>query len=287
MKWMETARGLLTENKPVEALNLIKDEVAGDNEVIIMLLAQYDRRLSSSEINLQKGSKLMAEALTEKTKVRFELERLLKSVQAATSILEKPSILFIGAKPNGLPISKIDAEYIAIKETLQEAEFDFTLPINSSIRPNKFGALLKKHTPTYLHFAGHGVEAVPGFNGQGVVFEAPNKDPIVPPNTAVVKTLSTTLNTIKIKGVILNACHSFQLAKEISELGIYAIGMMDEISDDSAIAFSEGFYSNFGTLEQNFEEAFEFGVNNIGMYGEDYLPFVSIPAIFHAGKKLN
>lgn len=287
MEWMENARRLLTENKPAEALTLIKGEVDGDNEVVTMLLAQYDQRLSSSDVNLEKGSKLMAEALTEKTKVRFELERLLKSVLAATAPLEKPSILFIGAKPNGLPITKIDAEYVAIKETLQEAEFDFTLPINSSIRPNKFGSLLKKHAPNYLHFAGHGVEAVPGFNCQGVVFEAPNKDPIVPPNSAVVSTLSTILNTVKIKGVILNACHSFQLAKDISELGIYAIGMMDEISDNSAIAFSEGFYSNFGTLDQDFEEAFEYGVNNIGMYGEDYLPFVSIPAIYHAGTKLN
>lgn len=287
MEWITTAQQFLSDNKPVEALAFIKGEVTGNTEVVNMLLEEYDKRLATSEINLKKGSELMAEALTEKTKVRFELERLLKSVTAASPSLDKPSILFIGAKPNGLPITKIDAEYIAIKETLQEAQFQFALPLNSGIRPNKFGSLLKKHAPNYLHFAGHGVEAVPGFNCQGVVFEASNKDPIVPPNAAVVSTLSTILNTVNIKGVILNACHSFQLAKEISELGIYAIGMLDEISDNSAIAFSEGFYSNFGTLDLDFEEAFEYGVNNIGMHGEDYLPFVKIPAIYHKGAKLN
>ena len=72
------------------------------------------------------------------------------------------------------------------------------------------------------------------------------------------------MHTDYVECVVLNACHSIQAAEAITEYINYAIGMNQQIQDESAIKFAEGFYDGLGykiSEEQDiFQRAFKEGL---------------------------
>ena len=83
-----------------------------------------------------------------------------------------------------------------------------------------------------IHFCGHGTE-------QGLVLEDDTGTAKVVPNEVLVGLLQTFAD--RIECVLLNACDSENLADSLVQHLNYVIGMSQEVRDDAAIAFAEGF----------------------------------------------
>ncbi len=75
-------------------------------------------------------------------------------------------------------------------------------------------------------------------------------------NEYIVKLLGEIIEDIEC--VVLNACDTINLAKELHKRINYVIGMNRAIKDQSAIAFSEGFYDGIGA-DLPFEKSFKMG----------------------------
>jgi hypothetical protein len=79
----------------------------------------------------------------------------------------------------------------------------------------------------------------------------------------------------KIECVLLNACYSETQAEAIYQHIDCVIGMKSSIQDNAALNFSKGFY-DATCAGRNYEDAFQFGCNNIDLNG---IPQSLIPVI--------
>ena len=61
-----------------------------------------------------------------------------------------------------------------------------------------------------------------------------------------------------VRAVVLNACHSLEQAKVISEIVDFVVGMNDSIGDKSARVFAAAFYRGLG-FGSTVQEAFDQG----------------------------
>ena len=107
--------------------------------------------------------------------------------------------------------------------------------------------------PHILHFCGHGT-------AQGLVLEDATGTAKVVANDVLTDLLQ--IFSDRIECVLLNACYTESLAEQLSQHLNYTIGMNQAVTDDAAIAFSEGFYDAVGAGE-SYEWAFSVGKNAV------------------------
>ena len=93
--------------------------------------------------------------------------------------------------------------------------------------------LLSKFKPNIIHFSGHG-------EPKGIVLANENGESEELSLMALLELFDNFRDYAQL--IILNACHSSDLAKYISRLGIFVIGNENPIPDNIAITFSQGFY---------------------------------------------
>jgi Effector-associated domain 1/CHAT domain len=167
---------------------------------------------------------------------------------------QQQKILILAAVPNRLrldeEIRKIEG---AIKRAVKRDLFD--IRIKTAVRPRDIRRAIREERPSIVHFCGHGME-----DGSLVLEDDMGKHkPVLPQAlTALFK-----LHTDYVKCVVINACHSSELASSISQHINYVIGMNQQIDDRAAVAFAEGFYDGLGydnidnqdVIERAFEEA--------------------------------
>jgi len=101
--------------------------------------------------------------------------------------------------------------------------------------------------PHIVHFCGHGTE-------QGLVLG--DRTTTVATNELIADLLKAFAD--RIECVVLNACDSEPLADHLVQHLNYVVGMNQEVRDDAAISFAEGFYDALGAGE-SYEKAFEIG----------------------------
>ncbi len=87
----------------------------------------------------------------------------------------------------------------------------------------------------------------------------------------------------KLKCLVLNACYTNAIAKKISELGIYVVGMNQKVKDLASITFSKGFYQGL-THDKGIPHAFETGM--IHLSGHETLSDQNTPELWHEGKQV-
>lgn len=110
-----------------------------------------------------------------------------------------------------------------------------------------FKGFLITENPHILHYGGHG-------HKEGIVLEK---------GDLKAETLKNYLKLSEnVQCVILNACNSFEIAKSIAEYVPYVIATQSKINDDTAIAFSRGFYLGIAA-NKTIEKAFELGLIEI------------------------
>ena len=160
----------------------------------------------------------------------------------------KEKILFVSANPPGFDILKTDGEFKLMNKILKGSEhFELLNPIFEIALDELLSEM--NVNPAIVHFAGHG--EVDG------IFITKN-DGSFQITEEVLKSLFNEHKTSTLL-LVLNACYTASMAKEISALGIYVIGMNNKIKDNASKCFSKGLYIRLGEGEK-IESAFNYGI---------------------------
>ncbi len=201
-------------------------------------------------------------------------------------------ILFLASNPSDTARLQLEVEHSRVSRKLQDALEPEKFPMNfkQAVTPSEFTQYLYTIKPDIVHFSGHGdrskpdvIEAISKRAGRdeedeptnqqeesGIFLYDESKRNSHFVGTAFLKRTFRSMvqrNSIPIKAVIFNACHSEAQAKAISEVVPYVVGTSWTVGDDAALAFATGFY--FGIAqEMSIEQAVDFGINNALAYNE-------------------
>jgi internalin A len=184
-------------------------------------------------------------------------------------------ILFLSASPLDEDRLRVDEECKKIENGIEKSNDRDNLKFITKLAVDFEGASLAmlKNEPNIVHFSGHG-------SIFGIAFENELGD-----STLIIKDTLIRLFSLykeKINCVILNACKSIEIAKDISKLGFYVVGMSSTISDKASIAFSVGFYQALGEGKDiNF--AFKLGLAHLSVADNRE---VNIPTLWLKGNKI-
>ncbi|BAZ08591.1 TPR domain protein [Calothrix sp. NIES-4071] len=169
---------------------------------------------------------------------------------------QKQKILILAAIPHhGL---RLDTEIRSIQDCIRGAvrRDVFEVEIRTAVRPQDIRRAIAEEKPLVVHFCGHGLE-----DGSLLLEDDEGQDKAVQPSSLA---SLFKLHQEYVKCVLLNTCHSAKSAEAISKYIRYTIGMNQQIQDESAIKFAQGFYDGLGyKLEKNqdlFQRAFDEGL---------------------------
>ncbi len=180
------------------------------------------------------------------------------------------SVLFCAANPEDQDLIRTDAEFKKIKEILARSSQGEGITLHQpelAARANDLTRALPDTQPNVVHFSGHGG----GDKGIYLEDEQGHSKPVAADALASVFRQFTHC----IKVVVLNACFSEPQAEAIAEHIDYVIGTRQDIGDDTAIAFSAGFYQALAAA-RSVEDAFQLGCAEIRMAG---IPEHRIPVL--------
>jgi hypothetical protein len=183
------------------------------------------------------------------------------------------TILFVSANPTNSSRLDLDDEYRTLSEEQRRppTRHAFELVSMPAARREDLARGLTDHAPQIVHFGGHGQGAGASGTRDVVVAEACAQRgdlvvrdhgglAITVPGDALVELFR--LARLRTRLVVLNACHTAQLAESIARHVDCVIGTTGAISDRAAIAFSRGFYAAAFT-GRSVGDAFELGRNEI------------------------
>ena len=162
-------------------------------------------------------------------------------------------ILFLAANPLDTTRLRIDEETRQIQDTIRAGRerdrVDFHARL--AIRAPDISQALLDLRPQIAHFAGHGG----GLEGSFAAETQYGNAHLLRPEglTQIFKVAGRT-----VRCVIVNACETEQLARTLSSVVPYVIGMRTRIGDGSAIGFSVGFYQALAA-GLTIEDAFDLG----------------------------
>ncbi|GEM_PF-2045802 len=170
-------------------------------------------------------------------------------------ITQPQKILILAAIPHGL---RLDKEIRKIESAIRRAirRDMFEVDIRTAVLTQDIRRAIAEEKPQIVHFCGHGLE-----DGSLLLEDDGGiQKPVSPEGLAAL----FELHKDYVECVLLNACHSVKSAEAISKFINYAIGMNQQIQDESAIRFAQGFYDGLGyetsenqdVLERAFQEGF-------------------------------
>jgi hypothetical protein len=161
-------------------------------------------------------------------------------------------ILFLAANPARPESLDLGNELRAIDASLQRGRYRdlFHLESAFAVRRSELIERIHRHSPTILHFSGHGAET-------GELLFAGEGARIAPADPAALADVFRILaRKAGLRCMVLNACFSESQARAIAEHVDCVIGMNRAVPDATAIEFAAQLYSSlaFGSSVQ---EAFE------------------------------
>lgn len=152
----------------------------------------------------------------------------------------KPRLLILAADPSDEDTIDPDIEIRSIKDMLRMNLFGAPIEAHTENRVTAEHLMyaMDRYDPHILHISAHGSTAgdIGLINDTGKLQTAPMQ--------AITQALKSSERALKL--IILNACHSEVLAKELSKHFDYVIGTDVEILNKTAIAFAEGLYGALG-----------------------------------------
>ena len=164
-------------------------------------------------------------------------------------------ILVLISNPKGTSNLNLLPEIRDLQEALQRSQHRERFAVEWRVA--KYQTDLRRYIldikPQIIHFCGHGTE-------QGLMLEDDTGTAKVVTNEVLTDLLKAFAD--RIECVLLNACETDPLADALAQHINYVIGMNQEVYDDAAIAFAEGFYDTLGAGE-SYERAFEIGKNAV------------------------
>lgn len=179
------------------------------------------------------------------------------------------TILFLGVQPKGTRAIRIDEEVRNLRERLSSAQLrdTFVLVDRYAVRFEDLTKLLQTEKPAIVHFSGH------GYPDEGLVLEDQSGRVRVLDTALLTDVFKIMAQLFAIECVVLNACYSAQQAQAIAPYVGAVIGMSDALPDQSAIAFTHGFYDALGAGNP-YPIAYEMGklqVRGAGLQGEEMI----------------
>ncbi|BAZ67297.1 MAG: caspase family protein [Pelatocladus maniniholoensis HA4357-MV3] len=198
------------------------------------------------------------------------------SVSARNSQQNLSKILVLASNPRGTSTLRTNEEIREIRNEIRGVRgCSFSLENRWAIRIRDFHKAMLELKPEIVHFSGHGA------GRQGIVFENDQgREKFIEPD-ALARLFKPYARYVKC--VLINASYSEVHALALAQYIDYVIGMIQPISDQTAIAFSSGFYRALA-YQSSVENAFELGCSEIA----DKLPGTQehlIPKLY--GKKIS
>ncbi len=202
-------------------------------------------------------------------------------------------ILILAANPINTDRLRLDEEVREIQAALERprSREQFELITRWAVRIDDLRRTLLDYEPQIVHFSGHG-KGTDSINLQNNSEQLQHREAYrvnslptgigLENNAGQMQLVSTeSLKNLfelfkdKIECVLLNACYSETQAEAIYQHIDCVIGMKSSIQDNAALNFSKGFY-DATCAGRNYEDAFQFGCNNIDLNG---IPQSLIPVI--------
>lgn len=183
-------------------------------------------------------------------------ETLHRSTQNALEELqrlpEKITVLFLAANPVDQNPLRLDEEVRSITEKIRLSKHRDSVELKSAwaIRPLDLLQALNEHSPTIVHFSGHGSET------GDLVFQNDSGGTKLVSKKAMAQSIAACAEGIRL--IFFNSCYSNLQAQVVVESIEAAIGMKSSIGDDAARVFAASFYSAIGfgkSLETAFNQA--------------------------------
>lgn len=164
-------------------------------------------------------------------------------------------VLLCGSQPKKTGDIDLLKEYEILEETIRSSPL-FHLRSRYNITLDIFNTILSDFKPNILHLSAHG-------NKDEILFQDRNRElnPIKIDSIAGMIDIHNRNKTDDdiLYGIILSSCQSAKDAMKLAKKVLFVIAMSDEILVDSAIEFSEGFYSGLKS-GKSIQDAFELGI---------------------------
>jgi len=200
---------------------------------------------------------------------RNALDEFAATMSIDTAKPNRRNVLFVSADPTDASRLKIQQEIREVEQELAMSEVRESAQIRTSFatRPKDLSRkLLELPRPNILHFSGHGSKTF----GE-LCLENDFNETIALDSESIsflLKPISEDLEC-----VVLNSCYSDSQTRQILVFSDHVIAMDGGIPDDSAIAFSIGFYQAIFATE-SIENSFELGCGQIAMLnsGDQSIP---------------
>lgn len=172
------------------------------------------------------------------------------------------TLLLVTASPGLDDRLRVDHEVRSITEKLRASRYRDRLRVIVVVaaRFEDLRTALLEHSPHVLHVSTHGVD--------GALLLEPRADGA---SAVLSKQLRRLLRALgeNLRLVVLNACRSAELARELAPIVGCSIGMADRIGDDEAIQFSVALYEALA-FGKSVQTAFDTAV--AGLDEDDELP---------------
>lgn len=174
----------------------------------------------------------------------------------------KSHVLFLAANPETTNRMALDKESKAIEEAYRQSKYReaFDFKPHFAFEWRDLDSLIVEEAPNILHISSHGLPesgelVVSGNNGASAEIVGVDK---------IAHTLTALSGAHTIDLVVLNACFSNRCAGELLDSVAVVIGMSGEVSDQSAVIFSQSFYRALGD-GRRIRSAYDIAVNEAGL----------------------
>ena len=186
--------------------------------------------------------------------IRVVRDGTITSAAASAAGRHLVKILILEANPLDTESLRTGTEIREIEEVIQLGRERDNIDVQrrSAVRPHDISQALLDEKPWLVHFAGHGGGEHQSFAAEGEYGLAH-----VIPVDGLVELFGAFGRNVKC--VLINCCDTELLARELSAVVPYAIGMRQPVHDKSAIRFSRGFYQALAAGE-SIDDAFRLGV---------------------------
>jgi uncharacterized repeat protein (TIGR01451 family) len=186
--------------------------------------------------------------------IRVIRDRVTGSGVPSGSVRQPVKVLILAANPPDTETLRIDQEIREIQRSIRSGKDrdNIEVSIHLAVGPADISQALLDDEPRLVHFAGHG-----GGPDGSIAVEGDYGLARVVPVDGLVHLFRDFGPGVAC--ILANACDTELLARELSAVVPYAIGMRQPVRDRSSIRFSTGFYQALAA-GKSIEEAFQLGV---------------------------
>jgi len=206
---------------------------------------------------------------------KWRASTTMKAPETPGTPMTRTKILFLASNPTNTSPLQLGKEARQIESEIRASAhrdaFDFVTAW--AVRTDDLLRALNQHTPTIVHFSGHGGE------NEKIILENDRGQSKAVTKSAISHLFRTMRGNIRV--VVLNACFSQPIARAIVEHIDCVVGMKKSVTDRAAIVFAAAFYRALG---------YNTSVKNAFDQGLSALKLASLPASgleLLAGKNVN